>query len=76
MKLKAVVLSLVSAGLIASGVAWYSGEHPFVSAAGATSVPTQPVPATSPDCRRVVAGFLGACRQVWAGGRQHQRHGD
>ena len=48
MKLKAIVLSLVGVGLLASGVAWYSGEHPFVGAAGATAMPTQAVPATSP----------------------------
>ncbi len=48
MKLKVITITLVSAGLIASGIAWYSGEHPFVGTAGATSVTTQPVPATSP----------------------------
>ena len=76
MKLKAIILSLVGGSLIASGIAWYFERAPVrghcrrhlsADTAGARHIAR---------CGCVVAGLLGACRQVWAGGRQHQRHGN
>jgi serine protease Do len=59
MKLKGIILSLVGAGLVASGIAWYTGEHPFAGNAGATTVPTQPASATAPIAVASLPDFSG-----------------
>jgi serine protease Do len=60
MKLKVMVLSLVAAGIVASGIAWYSaGEHPLFSAASATLMQTQSAAAAPSNAVATLPDFSG-----------------